>query len=252
MLWIQLFVAVMILFDGVDGLIEMEVDLGNNATISCSLRISGTVFWYKQHQAQSPVALLRSLSKVHAHYYNKDFKKKNALLMGERLLIKNVTAEDYLVYYCGKKEDFRMKFCNGTRLVQSRPPESTDPSVSQNRTVGTQLSNEGLCARLNLLQLSVVINAALLLLVVVGSFWICCLRKRPVSKGPNPPQPSDAPRADDGPEYEMIQLPPTAARRLHVQLTPVVYSEVQLSTVSQTQSYEMPDTTYTLASAPSI
>ena len=98
------------------------MDLEENITIPCSLKMNGAVFWYKQHEAQSPLVLLRFLDETISFYYNGSFKKKYILLPDEGLLIQNVTVEDYVVYYCGKIENMSMKFDNATRLIRMRQP----------------------------------------------------------------------------------------------------------------------------------
>ena len=122
LLWIHLFLGLMILFAGTNGLTEMEVDLEENITIPCSLKMNGAVFWYKQREAQSPLVLLRFLGETISFYYNGSFKKKYVLQTDEGLLIQNVTVEDYVVYYCGKIENMSMKFDDATRLIRMRQP----------------------------------------------------------------------------------------------------------------------------------
>ena len=103
----------------------MEVDLEENITIPCSLKMNGAVFWYKQREAQSPLVLLRFLGETISFYYNGSFKKKYVLQTDEGLLIQNVTVEDYVVYYCGKIENMSMKFDDATRLVSMRQLKTT-------------------------------------------------------------------------------------------------------------------------------
>ncbi|KAK6325505.1 hypothetical protein J4Q44_G00048470, partial [Coregonus suidteri] len=62
---------------GAGGLTETLVELGQNATINCSLNIE-SAYWYIQHQPQPPLAILRSFisSSPAAFYYNHHFKQK--------------------------------------------------------------------------------------------------------------------------------------------------------------------------------
>ncbi|XP_055786171.1 uncharacterized protein LOC129859936 [Salvelinus fontinalis] len=103
---------------GADGLTETLVELGQNTTINCSLNIE-SAYWYIQHQPQSPLAILRSFtsSSPAAFYYNNNYRHKYSLETGNSLFIQNVTVDDCGVFYCAKKEEGRLIFSNGTRLM---------------------------------------------------------------------------------------------------------------------------------------
>ncbi|KAM9396910.1 uncharacterized protein ACWYII_032464 isoform 1-T1 [Salvelinus alpinus] len=103
---------------GADGLTETLVELGQNATINCSLNIE-SAYWYIQHQPQPPLAILRSFtsSSPAAFYYNNNYRQKYSLETGNRLFMQNVTVDDCGVFYCAKKEESRLIFSNGTRLM---------------------------------------------------------------------------------------------------------------------------------------
>ncbi|CAB1327692.1 unnamed protein product, partial [Coregonus sp. 'balchen'] len=109
---------------GAGGLTETLVELGQNATINCSLNIE-SAYWYIQHQPQPPLAILRSFtsSRPAAFYYNNHFKQKYSLLTEYRLFIQNVTVDDCGVFYCAKKEEGRLIFSNGTRLMITDKPD---------------------------------------------------------------------------------------------------------------------------------
>ncbi|KAM9396911.1 uncharacterized protein ACWYII_032464 isoform 2-T2 [Salvelinus alpinus] len=109
---------------GADGLTETLVELGQNATINCSLNIE-SAYWYIQHQPQPPLAILRSFtsSSPAAFYYNNNYRQKYSLETGNRLFMQNVTVDDCGVFYCAKKEESRLIFSNGTRLMTADKPD---------------------------------------------------------------------------------------------------------------------------------
>uniref|UniRef100_A0A4W5KJ69 Immunoglobulin domain-containing protein n=1 Tax=Hucho hucho TaxID=62062 RepID=A0A4W5KJ69_9TELE len=113
-----LFLGLFICCLGADGLTETLVELGQNATINCSLNIE-SAYWYIQHHPQPPLAILRSFtsSSLAAFYSNNTFRHKYSLLTGNRLLIQNVTVDDCGVFYCAKKENDCLLFGKGTRLM---------------------------------------------------------------------------------------------------------------------------------------
>ncbi|XP_038840742.1 uncharacterized protein LOC120039380 [Salvelinus namaycush] len=103
---------------GADGLTETLVELGQNTIINCSINIE-SAYWYIQHQPQPPLAILRSFtsSSPAAFYYNNNYRQKYSLETGNSLFIQNVTVDDCGVFYCAKKEEGRLIFSNGTRLM---------------------------------------------------------------------------------------------------------------------------------------
>ncbi|XP_029596389.1 uncharacterized protein LOC115179168 isoform X2 [Salmo trutta] len=131
---------------GADGLTGTLVELGQNATINCSLNIE-SAYWYIQHQPQPPLAILRSFSNSSpaAFYYNKNYRQKYSLETGNRLFIQNVTVDDCGVFYCAKKEEGRLIFSNGARLmtadVYADYPNQTTSYPNQTSSYPNQTSS---------------------------------------------------------------------------------------------------------------
>ncbi|XP_014007759.2 uncharacterized protein isoform X1 [Salmo salar] len=131
---------------GADGLTGTLVELGQNTTINCSLNIE-SAYWYIQHQPQPPLAILRSFSNSSpaAFYYNKNYRQKYSLETGNRLFIQNVTVDDCGVFYCAKKEEGRLIFSNGARLmtadVYADYPNQTSSYPNQTSSYPNQTSS---------------------------------------------------------------------------------------------------------------
>lgn len=121
--WILLFFGVLRLCVGTEALTETLVELGHNATLSCSLIVTNA-HWYLHRHPQPPLAILRSFSNSSpaAFYYNKNYRQKYSLETGNRLFIQNVTVDDCGVFYCAKKEEQSLLFSNGTRLMTTDYP----------------------------------------------------------------------------------------------------------------------------------
>uniref|UniRef100_A0A4W5RBY4 Immunoglobulin domain-containing protein n=1 Tax=Hucho hucho TaxID=62062 RepID=A0A4W5RBY4_9TELE len=121
-------------------LLHTLVELGQNATINCSLNIE-SAYWYIQHHPQPPLAILRSFtsSSLVAFYYNNNYRQKYSIETGNRLLIQNVTVDDCGVFYCAKEENDSLLFSNGTRLMTTEvyvdyPNQTNQTSSYPNQT----------------------------------------------------------------------------------------------------------------------
>ncbi|KAM9327629.1 uncharacterized protein KZ484_019093 isoform 2-T2 [Pholidichthys leucotaenia] len=82
-------------------LTEVKGQLGKDVTLNCSFNDS-EVHWYLQIYGQFKGEIGRSLASD-SIYSSTDFKTKFSILRN-RLVIKNVTAEDCRLYFCGRKK----------------------------------------------------------------------------------------------------------------------------------------------------
>uniref|UniRef100_A0A4W5QJJ1 Ig-like domain-containing protein n=1 Tax=Hucho hucho TaxID=62062 RepID=A0A4W5QJJ1_9TELE len=182
---------------GANGLTETLVELGQNATINCSLNIE-SAYWYIQHQPQPPLAILRSFtsSSPVAFYYNNNYRQKYSLETGARLLIQNVTVDDCGVFYCAKKEEGRLIFSNGTRLMTtdvyvdypnqtnktSSYPNQTSSYPNQTSIYPNQTSIYRSSWENCLLFVYSVLNVILMVMILVLILTLPCQNRNPPSK----------------------------------------------------------------------
>ncbi|XP_030610955.1 uncharacterized protein LOC115798287 [Archocentrus centrarchus] len=183
---------------------EVRGQLGAEVNLNCSDQSSDT-HWYIEIYSQLRAAIGRSLSSVPS-YYSPDFETKFSIL-GNSLMIKNLTAEDCRLYYCGIKRDGSIQFVGTFRLVSDVPPPA-DPSrgvLQSDPAVFTSLS----------------LNAVLVLVVICLSCVSVSLKRRISRYQANLPP---AGTSLEAPQYEEIQLPPPPAALA----TESVYCKVQL------------------------
>ncbi|XP_038854317.1 CD276 antigen-like isoform X3 [Salvelinus namaycush] len=182
---------------GADGLTETLVELGQNTIINCSINIE-SAYWYIQHQPQPPLAILRSFtsSSPAAFYYNNNYRQKYSLETGNSLFIQNVTVDDCGVFYCAKKEEGRLIFSNGTRLMTadvyadypnqtnqtSSYPNQTSSYPNQTSSYPNQTSNCRSSWENCLLSIYSVLNVILMVMILVLILTLPCQNRNSPSK----------------------------------------------------------------------
>ncbi|XP_078147332.1 uncharacterized protein LOC144543034 [Centroberyx gerrardi] len=98
---------------------EVQAALGDDATFNCSLQV-GDIYWYMQLDGQLRLHILRSFNQktdIATYCDNYKFETKYAVLTGNRFMIKNVTADDYRIYFCAQKKNGSLRFGDSFRLV---------------------------------------------------------------------------------------------------------------------------------------
>ncbi|XP_068447125.1 uncharacterized protein [Clinocottus analis] len=199
---------------------EAQVRVGQNATLTCSVNDSD-VYWYIEVRSQVNVRLTRTFSGTTQDNVISTLNNKYTAV-NNQLVISNVSAEDYRLYFCGRKN-------NGSTVVTDTfhlLPNVSTTSLSNN-SAGTQ--QQGSC-RVGQSELIVYGSLALnAVLVIVGLVLAAlCLKRKICSRQVNepPPSTSENPEPLEGPQYEEIHLtdpPPEAAYS-----TECVYYKAQL------------------------
>ncbi|XP_044043570.1 uncharacterized protein LOC122871978 isoform X2 [Siniperca chuatsi] len=95
---------------------QVKAELGQNVTLNCSLNISN-IFWFMEIHSQFIGCIVRTFSTnpTDNKYFVYPVMTKY-IAMGNRLVITNITAEDFRLYFCSKTPD-NNKFKDGIRLV---------------------------------------------------------------------------------------------------------------------------------------
>ena len=103
---------------------KVKVELGQNATLNCSVDISD-IRWYMEIHGQFRVNILRTFGKTDddPEYFFPEFKTKYSVLEN-RLVIRNVTAEDCRLYFCAQRKNDTIHFEETIHLVSGKLPHT--------------------------------------------------------------------------------------------------------------------------------
>ncbi|XP_061572225.1 uncharacterized protein LOC133425396 [Cololabis saira] len=112
---------------------EVQGDLGGNVDLTCSINIPD-IYWYMEIHNQLRGNIGRTFSS-YPDYSSPDFKTKY-LIKGNRLVIKNLTAEDFRRYFCGKMRSGNITFLDTFHLIPVLVVSST-PHEDLNHHTGT-------------------------------------------------------------------------------------------------------------------
>ncbi|XP_044043569.1 uncharacterized protein LOC122871978 isoform X1 [Siniperca chuatsi] len=158
---------------------QVKAELGQNVTLNCSLNISN-IFWFMEIHSQFIGCIVRTFSTnpTDNKYFVYPVMTKY-IAMGNRLVITNITAEDFRLYFCSKTPD-NNKFKDGIRLVSDVPipPSTNDSKANHPDILSAPLVTYG----------SLALNV--LLLVVIGFvFTSPCLKRKDCSSQVNEPSP---------------------------------------------------------------
>ncbi|KAA0712390.1 hypothetical protein E1301_Tti022471 [Triplophysa tibetana] len=142
--------------------LDQLADLGQNVTINCDLD-DEDVYWILLTQSDSPTVILRSFSNpTLAFHFHKTLKNKYSVQSKHRLVIYNVTVDEFGVYYC-MNTDTPPKLSHSTRLnilVLTEPTQPTELSNHQNETQWQFI-----------IIISALVNAGLIIVVIVVSCY---------------------------------------------------------------------------------
>ncbi|KAM9327628.1 uncharacterized protein KZ484_019093 isoform 1-T1 [Pholidichthys leucotaenia] len=185
-------------------LTEVKGQLGKDVTLNCSFNDS-EVHWYLQIYGQFKGEIGRSLASD-SIYSSTDFKTKFSILRN-RLVIKNVTAEDCRLYFCGRKKKAEFHLVDTFSLTLNSSQSSNSIHHSSWRMWEPFIYP------------SFGLNA---ILVVAVMGLICTLisvmRKKKVSLSPETPETIEIP------QYEEIHFSPEPA----APLPDCIYCKAQL------------------------
>ncbi|KAL3999881.1 coronin-7 [Sarotherodon galilaeus] len=187
LLWMILLVV--LLCAEAENVTEVRGELGTNVTLTCSNQTSDP-YWYMEIYSQFRACIGRSFSSAGSTYWSPDFETKFSIL-GNKLVIKNYTAEDCRLYYCGIKRDGSIYFVETFRLVSDVTPMSR--ALKSDHVLFTSLS----------------LNTALILVIICLSCVSLSLKRRISKYQANLPPAGTSERLET-PQKE-IQPPPRSA-----------------------------------------
>ncbi|XP_059183555.1 uncharacterized protein LOC131962626 [Centropristis striata] len=101
-----------------ENLTVVRVELGKNVTLNCSIP-KDTVHWYTEirSQVRGLIAKTFTSDSVDATFIAYTTLTSKYIAMGNKLVVTNITAEDYRLYYCGRKMNDNITFADTFRLV---------------------------------------------------------------------------------------------------------------------------------------
>ncbi|XP_005462744.2 uncharacterized protein LOC102075659 [Oreochromis niloticus] len=194
LLWMIL--LVLLLCAEAENVTEVRGELGTNVTLTCSNQTSDR-YWYMEIHSQFRAGIGRSFSSAGSTYCSPGFESKFSIL-GNELVIKNFTAEDCRLYFCGIKRDGSIHFVDTFHLVSDIPTTpDPDSEVLQRNTI---------------LVSSLSLNVVLILVICLSCVWLSL--KRGISKNQANLPPAGTSEGLETPQYEEIQFPPPSAAPL--------------------------------------
>ncbi|XP_042080931.1 uncharacterized protein LOC121815222 [Haplochromis burtoni] len=162
---------VLLLCAEAENVTEVRGELGTNVTLTCSNQTSDP-YWYMEIHSQFRACIGRSFSSADSTYYSPDFETKFSIL-GNKLMIKNLTAEDCRLYFCGIKRGGSVQFVETFSLVSGL----SCVSLSLKRRISKYQANlppAGTSERLEAPQVtqSVQVTLQLMLIVLLQCYFV--------------------------------------------------------------------------------
>ncbi|XP_005932837.2 uncharacterized protein LOC102298551 [Haplochromis burtoni] len=162
LLWMILLVV--LLCAEAENVTKVREELGTNVTLTCSNQTSDT-HWYMEIHSQFRACISRSFSTADSTYCSPDFETKFSIL-GNKLVIKNLTAEDCRLYFCGIKRGGSTQFVDTFNLVSNVTRPANNPQ------------NNCFFSLLITISMSVV---AFIVLIITFSCILLCLKRKSYS-----------------------------------------------------------------------
>ncbi|KAM4560197.1 uncharacterized protein PAE49_012431 [Odontesthes bonariensis] len=81
---------------------EVRAELGQDATLTCSIRNETDINWYLEVYSQLRASIGHRFATGHVSYSSAEFQTKY-LIQENRLVIKNISAEDCRLYFCAEE-----------------------------------------------------------------------------------------------------------------------------------------------------
>ncbi|XP_076736890.1 uncharacterized protein LOC143415209 [Maylandia zebra] len=159
LLWMIL--LVLLLCAEAENVTEVRGELGTNVTLTCSNQTSDP-HWYMEIHSQFRAGIGRSFSSAGSTYCSPGFETKFSIT-GNKLIIKNLTAEDCRLYFCGIKRDGSIHFVESFHLVSNVIVPPNDPQND--------------CYKSHLIIICVSV-AAFVILIISFVVILLCLKRR--------------------------------------------------------------------------
>ncbi|XP_075333184.1 uncharacterized protein LOC142391297 isoform X2 [Odontesthes bonariensis] len=142
---------------------EVRAELGQDATLTCSIRNETDINWYLEVYSQLRASIGHRFATGHVSYSSAEFQTKY-LIQENRLVIKNISAEDCRLYFCAEEINHTV---DTFRLVSDVP---VAPSNNSNQHNQSCTSSSSTCQNEHVMLGSFVLNAVL---VSVVTGWMC-------------------------------------------------------------------------------
>ncbi|CAI5638804.1 unnamed protein product [Oreochromis niloticus] len=159
LLWMILLVV--LLCAEAENVTEVRGELGTNVTLTCSDQ-TAEIHWYMEIHSQFRAGISCSFSTADSTYCSPGFKSKFSIL-GNKLVIKNLRAEDCRLYFCGIKRDGSIHFVETLHLFSDVTQPTNNP---QNN-----------CFFSLLITISVSVVAFSVLIITFACIMLCLKRK---------------------------------------------------------------------------
>ncbi|XP_039907193.1 uncharacterized protein LOC120746052 [Simochromis diagramma] len=137
LLWMIL--LVLLLCAEAENVTEVRGELGTNVTLTCSNQTADP-YWYMEIHSQFRAGIGRSFSSAGSTYYSPGFETKFSIL-GNKLVIKNYTAEDCRLYFCGIKRGGSIQFLETFFLVSESDHHQENSSTSDHHQENSSTSD---------------------------------------------------------------------------------------------------------------
>nr|XP_046237848.1 uncharacterized protein LOC124055258 [Scatophagus argus] len=155
-------------------LTEVKVELGQNATLNCSVD-KPMIYWYMEVHSHFRVRITRSISSGTHDQSCIDNITDKFVFVPKTLVITNITADDCRLYYCAVREGDQIKFEEVFRVVSCVPmTPPTDDSKDKHQQQQHSLS---LWQSAPVVYSSLSLNALLLVLIGSVSTFLSLKRK---------------------------------------------------------------------------
>ncbi|XP_041834381.1 uncharacterized protein LOC121635308 [Melanotaenia boesemani] len=204
LMMMMMMVVVVLVCAETEKVTEVRGELGTDVTLNCSIR-DGNVFWSMMIHSQLKVQIGRTYSFLPE--YNAPEYETKYLIQENRLMIKNMTAEDCRLYFCGRKKSGNMVSVDAFRLISDVPVTPTTTPLVTLTTHSNHHNTTHWLTDSAVLMSSFALNGVLVLLI--GVICVCWRMKSSRCRKKNPPDFSlENPEMLETPQYEEIQLPP--------------------------------------------
>ncbi|XP_028255619.1 uncharacterized protein LOC114432047 isoform X1 [Parambassis ranga] len=188
---------------------EVRGEEGGNLTLTCSsLQNETNIHWFMEVYRGFRTCIGRTFTPTHSTFCSPDFESKY-LMESNRLVVKDLTAEDSRLYSCGRRNQSGLHFVDSFNLTLGKTSVKTSgDGSSSNSTAQTSTTEHFLYGSLSL-------NAALMCAVTGLICALCCVKRRSSlqQQDRQPAFPCEIPKTVDTVQYEEIQLPPTRPPR---------------------------------------